>query len=365
MLRDFHYYCIGVLCRAAGFGVEESLAIAHASQYVDDATESSPIPVRFESNRLGFDPVRTAYRGLGTLSAGTWSAQKRVWVPFHFLPPQPFQSDLDSGFDFVVRPDEAFVRKLLERAAGEPDPKRRLCRIGIALHTYADTWAHQDFSGRECTEENDVEDIRVFDGSKAAWIDLLLENVTLDQRPEIGHAEAGGFPDIAFLQWRYQRGKNPDDVRVRNNLREFLAAARAIYAWIRSLEIAPAVLTWEELEPELEDLLGREPEDSPSLLGPLDPTVPQKFTAAYLDERCEEWRQRFGNLFPEPDRFHYDRQEWRREALEGDADWEAYSESDWQREPPRNTRSGFWDSFWVHFHRAALRQRHRVLENLP
>jgi hypothetical protein len=41
MEKDFHYYCIGVLAKAAGFDKGDALTIAYASQYVDDATEST------------------------------------------------------------------------------------------------------------------------------------------------------------------------------------------------------------------------------------------------------------------------------------------------------------------------------------
>ena len=57
MQKDFHYHCIAVLARAAGFRQADALTIAYASQYVDDSTESEPIRV----GELMFDPVRTAH----------------------------------------------------------------------------------------------------------------------------------------------------------------------------------------------------------------------------------------------------------------------------------------------------------------
>ncbi len=53
MFRDFHYYCVGVLAKAAGFQEDDALTIAYASQYVDDSTESEPINV----GDMIFDPV--------------------------------------------------------------------------------------------------------------------------------------------------------------------------------------------------------------------------------------------------------------------------------------------------------------------
>ncbi len=88
MQKDFHYYCIGVLARAAGFSSEDALTIAYASQYVDDATEGTQMDFDVESD-LKFDPVRTAHRGLSA-QALKWSEQKEILISFHFIPPKPF-----------------------------------------------------------------------------------------------------------------------------------------------------------------------------------------------------------------------------------------------------------------------------------
>ena len=49
MQTDFHFYCVAVLARAAGFSPDDALVLAYASQYVDDATEG-------EGQRLGSPP---------------------------------------------------------------------------------------------------------------------------------------------------------------------------------------------------------------------------------------------------------------------------------------------------------------------
>lgn len=112
--------------------------------------------------KLQFAPVLTAHAGLGALS---WPIHQRVYIPFHFIPPgatpslSPYTvSDGPPTFDFTVERDSEFAQLLLEKAA-EPLQNHylRLCRIGIALHTYADTWAHEGFSGRSCDAENAVE----------------------------------------------------------------------------------------------------------------------------------------------------------------------------------------------------------------
>lgn len=333
MKRDFHYCCIAVLARAAGFLPGRALSLAYASQYVDDAYESEPIKV----GELFFEPVRTAHLGLRAVD---WSVQKRIYIPFHFLPRRPLRSPGDS---FLTAPAGPFARLLWRHALLERGP-RRLAAMGIALHTLADGWSHQGFSGRQ-HPENDVE--RIEHRRDGRWRRLILPNVYLDLAPKVGHAQAGHFPDEAGLVWRYRRSR-PSGTVERDNTREFLRAARRLYRLLR--EAAPsssrALLTWSMLEPRV-----RERFASPS---------------ETLEERCEEWREAFADLLPRS-RFRYDEHAWKREALrprrERDIDFRHLERSDYRRLRFRPAER-FYRTAWVHFHRAALRQRHLVLEQL-
>jgi len=49
----------------------------------------------------------------------------------------------------------------------------------------------------------------------------------------------------------------------------------------------------------------------------------------------------------------------------GGIEWVAYTRSDGAHADSFIPKPDFWNSLWVLFHRAALRQRHFVLENLP
>lgn len=154
MEKDFHYYCIAVLAKAAGFSDQDALTIGYASQHVDDAAESETINV----GHILFDPVRTSYFGLHSYD---WSVQKRVYIPFHFLPPKRMTEPEDP---FVTTPGGDFPMRLLEMTRVTPDRLQRLCRIGVALHSYADTWAHHGFSGREHEENDGMGDVAFYGG---------------------------------------------------------------------------------------------------------------------------------------------------------------------------------------------------------
>jgi hypothetical protein len=367
MQKDFHYYCVGVLARAAGFNRDDALTIAYASQYTDDSTESELIRLETDEGHLKFDPVRTSYSGLETIHSLAWSAQKRVWIPFHFLPPAPFRPEERQTFSFVTRPDSVFGRMLLDEAAKEPleNHNRRLCRIGVALHTYADSWSHQDFSGRESREENDVETISLRSGSGKDWQKLGIENLLFDALPFIGHAEAGYFPDLAFQEWKCIVGGTR--VVERNNIDTFAEAAQTIYDRLLLMEKVnsePSV-PWDEIGPKVRMLLASQ-DRAPKGVERYTMPAYRSYQALMVENRCDRWRKEFGYLFePKADKFRYDKTAWRRDAITGDPDWDGYSEEEWNAMLPREVRPGFWDSLWVNFHRAALRQRHFVLENLP
>jgi hypothetical protein len=336
MLDDFHYYCTAVIARAAGFSKKESLRMAFASQYLDDAAEHKPVHV----DNLLFDPVRTAYMGIRSVN---WSIQKRVFIPFHFLPEKPLRDPEDT---FVVRPNSPFARVLLAQAAAERKRRFRIIRLGIAIHTFADTWAHQGFSGRH-SHENCVSRTETWENGR--WNYNVLKNVFIKFAPHIGHAEAGLYPDIPYLKWRYE-AKHGDGLITRDNPQIYLEAAREIYHFLRTV-LPPHRFSradWREIEGKILEQLSSAEKD--------------------MEKRCENWRNEFGKWF-EPRAFFYDKYEWRKKALLTEEslteDW--HSEVALEAEGFEKTfllKKNFYKSDWVLFHRAAMKQRHFVLENL-
>ena len=171
MQIDFHYCCIKVLALAAGFPEAEADIIAYASQYVDDATEHKPIKIDGVPSLAaplmtsdGFDPTCTAHAGIQYLTAMERDVQRKVYIPFHFLPAEPYEAGV--LYDYRVVPSGAIARRLLDEglaalrsASGKQERRRALIKTGIALHSFADTWSHQRFSGRHSSRDNDVERI--------------------------------------------------------------------------------------------------------------------------------------------------------------------------------------------------------------
>jgi hypothetical protein len=427
MQKDFHFYCVAYLARAAGFSSRDALIIGFASQYVDDATESEPITLVDVDREIQykFDPVRTQYMGL---RANNWRIQKTIYIPFHFLPPLPLEyTEVPSylrtvsgrNFDYITLPGSPFARWLLHEAAGEINPRRRLCRIGIALHTYADTWSHQHFSGRESRDENLVEDPDYYDRGwkRARILDGLGERLVAGVARKTGHAEAALLPDIPFLRWQYKNAKRKNVPRLNHEI--FLEAAESIYREL--CQINGTNPDWDQIKGRVSDCLMNRGDVWDHI------SEPELYFRAgrSLEERCDGWHEEFRGAFEPRSRYRYDHTEWRRIALapnvEPDSFWdepfsgssdfwredwsawyqekhgdravEDWSWDDWSNGYNWDSDLGFdardieWDDFshdearfgrlefplkpnfpdslWVHFHRAALRQRHLVLEHLP
>lgn len=223
MNLEFHYYTICFLAKNAGFSEYDATTIAHSSQFVDH----NIVSYRIETQR-------GEYRLTPTQNYGFWdeSFPRTVYVPFHFFPGDPDEPRAkrrDGAVNpFNTTPNSPRVKELLVEALRS----RNLYRVGIALHTYADSWAHQNFSGR-LEEWNRIE--------RSTPV------------PAIGHAQALGRPDDLALTWEDPR-LAPDHATVVNRTR-FFRAARQIYKYL-STYLGKKYDDLELVEWELERIVG-------------------------------------------------------------------------------------------------------------
>jgi hypothetical protein len=172
-------------------------------------------------------PSRSApYLSPVTHHFGFWdqAQEASVWMPYHFFPAASGGSKRRDGriSPWRVVPDSPPVKELLVSALRTDDPYR----IGIALHTYADSWAHQEFTGRR-------DDFNALPGILGI--------------PPLGHAQAERLPDLFQAKWRDARLVDPEV----DNRRRFLAAARRIYRYLavnRRRPFADEELVLTELE---------------------------------------------------------------------------------------------------------------------
>ncbi len=239
MQIDFHHTVTYLMARLAGFEHDPARIIAHSAQYVDDATGQGPI---FFNNNAIYDHIASAhkmvdYRNFRAL------ANHRVWIPFHFLPSGEGQGALpESGEDFldrlVCRPNSVVAQTMVSACIRDRAEPWALHRLGITMHVYADTWAHQGFVGID-SERNRVASILDFSGStdleknayvrryfKGSWWEILKNKCMswfIEEVSPVGHGAVLSFPDRPFLQWRYRDWR--DQEVSRDNPSDFLAAA--------------------------------------------------------------------------------------------------------------------------------------------
>ena len=346
MQADMHYCCIRVLAQAAGLKPTNAQTVAYASQYTDDATEHEGIHIDGVPDFAGhlvedglFEPVCTAHRGIQFIHGLEKDVQTKVYIPFHFVPPSRFSGE--GRYDFRVRSDSQFARGLVEDAIQAARDARgdneayvgTLVRLGVALHSYADTWSHQGFSGRWSSADNDIERIHILqDGSwePLPWFEQLKHNII----PDVGHAEAVNFPDKSHLSWRYEHDASGREV-TRHNTEIFLEAAEAIYRLL--CELGGARPVWKM---HVDSLRG--------CIGLAEDSVKAKFKA---------WR----NAFPDV-QFDYDSERWRSEALRGDrVDWDHFKTKEDFATLSFRARGGL---SWFHFHVAAKQQRQHVVNSI-
>jgi hypothetical protein len=351
MNKSFHYHCIRVLAQKAGFSEEDAQTIAYASQYTDDSTEHGKMTIRnipanydyprWDPNKDTFDPICTAH------SANSWlprvwkwakfylktDVQRKVLLSFHFLPPEEESTDDKNEFTFVTKKDSALANILVSNALDSVsqstgDTSYSLIKLGIALHSYADTWSHDGFSGRHSSRENDIEKIRIKHGDKFKAANPLERAVSY-AAPDVGHAEAGTIPDGSDIHWKAKYANKKAGLG-RDNLREFLHAAKEIYDRLASISPNTHV-SWDTLSPKI----------SPCLKG------------------TSSWENTFQDI-----RFDYSRFTWRATALTGHTiDWDNFDdETDFHNLHFEYTGN---DMRWLLFHKAAYEQRTLMNAKIP
>lgn len=207
---EFHYYITYIIARRAGFNSDDSYIIAYSSQYTDDNTEHLYIS----------QDTPDAYESYISQTVNILKPQKelmRIYPVFHFLPGSLNEISGDSarradGKLHLMNtiPNSLSAQKVLTEALGLHD----LYRIGIATHTFSDTFAHQNFVGAD-DGFNDM----------AGLLEKLI--------PSVGHADAKHSPDIPNEIWQDKR-LVPSHASIDNKLR-FLDSAGCLFDLYRGV----------------------------------------------------------------------------------------------------------------------------------
>jgi hypothetical protein len=245
MQKDFHYYVVKILAVKAGFDETEAQVIAHASQYVDDATTHKPARVnnppdfihnhpRYDENMREFDPICTAHKLFGYIEGIHEIVQKKVYVSFHFIPEKNFSGiNYIKQKHYVTKENGELANELMKNAVNELksasnlERTQKLIKLGLTIHSYADTWSHQGFSGIH-SPFNDIQSLKF--KKDGEW-----NFARYGYRPDIGHAEADHYPDITNLEWKYKYDgtTNITNAKIeRKNSDVFMDASKHIFQYL-------------------------------------------------------------------------------------------------------------------------------------
>lgn len=269
MQIDGHHTATYVAARIAGFSFKDAEKVAYAAQYVDDATNAGI--VQFTQSDYLYCRIASAHKMIDYDNFVDVD-NHLAWIPFHFLPGNgslPAGESPDGGelMKLICRPDSPVARDMLRRAVLDRGNPRALHRLGIAMHVYADTFAHQGFVGSQSpanqikalTSGDPELDARIKASTQKELFVTVKKNVksffqilgqvfrlmwnekrwpaefiaNFLQKAPVGHAAADVFPDQPYLIWQYIDFKS--QTVKRDNPAIFMQAmemmVRAMQAW--------------------------------------------------------------------------------------------------------------------------------------
>lgn len=274
---EFHYWITGLIAKRAGFTHSEAQTIAYASEFVDENDVCLEIVDRSTGEKYGNFISQT----MNILKPK--HELMRVYPLFHFVPGDPgaYSARRRDGKMHILNttPNSEHANEFLQ-AAFDATEDTRLYRIGIATHCYVDTWAHQNFVG---------------------WYDGF-NNIGLDPKPDIGHADGEHHPDWVAHLWVDSRLVHGDI----NNTHRFLSAAKALYeqycdylSRVKGKENLSD--RWPELQTELLGLFGT-------------PYTGNKKVRKYARERIEKYKAKL-------EWEDFDEKTWFNAAIESDVNF--------------------------------------------
>lgn len=279
MQKDFHYDVIFALAKEAGYKPVDANIIAFASQYVDDNTDREymvsdshgeffvSFPERLGTSGDLYFPIISQAADITAFKLGM---QRYVFAPFHFLPG-------DNDVEINAKKNPLCTTRgcinattLLNEAVKSKD----LYAIGVALHAYADTWAHERFSAFH-------ED----------WNRVYKAGIFRGLPPNIGHAEVYHKPDEISESWVDERfGRKKVDNRERA-----LLAAEQIFGILKK-----GKANWKDLQSTFEKIMAADNFSARTrLIKEMDPQIGQYDQDRWINEALQFKRD--ASEIPEPD----------------------------------------------------------------
>lgn len=230
MQLDMHYYGTYAMARTAGLRQDVAQAIATAAQFVDDSSAVSA--ELFDGAYLHHEA--TAHHPSELAPNIDPADQRRVWVPFHFLPGNEGSSLKER---LICRKDSAIARQMVDHALSLAAKPYSCVLMGITAHVYADTFSHYGFSGiTSPLNQVDADSItpKIQKTEILAYVTSKFHTF-VEQRAAgaanllgLGHGGVATYPDRPYLTWSfaYSDGRESGE---RRNQETFFEACRRLH----------------------------------------------------------------------------------------------------------------------------------------
>lgn len=287
---SFHYFAVKTLARKAGFDESSAQQIAVFSQFIDDYNayvyrrysnipywaKLSPYDMYISSwtTPFNFNPVTTGFWDwVDLVTLVTPRSQKFTVSPFHFIPStqhsitendnRTFPATLNDGT--IISDQLNIARSEFINAAAETDRMNALMLIGSRLHTFADTYAHQLFSGfnEKCNNVTLVQVINNMTGEDETdkYNNIVLrflqkmQDILKGHQPAIGHMMIEHIPDYPWISFtmNYPLPDGGTGTHTRSNTSEFVRASKELMDYLRSCLNQPPISgnDWEQFKDKL------------------------------------------------------------------------------------------------------------------
>lgn len=352
MKKDFHYYVILLLAKKAGFNDDDAKIIAYVSQYVDDNVDvlddiTNRLGLYQLPDKIKFSDDKVYYRFPTQVSnSGNWrklNVQRDLLMCFHFLP-----GDKDKVYNAAVHRrhlyrhkdkeitrfntirDSKNAKRLIQWVSKyfvqEKNNDKKLIQLGIALHTYADTWAHENFTG-----------------FRQGWNSIYPALSPLSLIPNVGHAEAMHSPDNPNEIWKDKRfGFRVD------NPEKFIDASRKVYQILCTLTGTGD--PWSSFEAQLKQIF----------------QIKLGIFENEYDERKKKLLSMISSDTKRQKLLKYGSEDWFVEAVDAEDYFirdilDDFNKLTELKKPEAHAKPGFFESKWYYFQESAKKQRNLIL----
>ncbi|MGL1893976.1 MAG: hypothetical protein OCD02_20220 [Spirochaetaceae bacterium] len=249
MQIDMHYYGTFALARAAGLSKEIVRVIATAAQFVDDNAKDEDIIL---SDGSCIHTIATAHHATNISNANK-KDQRKVWVPFHFLPGNEGESYYDR---LVCRMNSSNALKILDYAYQNVDKEYFVELVGVIAHVYADTFAHYGFAGI-----NHKINLVDTDSIKLGVVGEILAHINKKKEKfltrftrflPLGHGCVYTNPDRPYLSWSFKYGNNQSDIR--DNHKTFMEGSEGLFNYFKKIANLRPDLTDPDVNLQFDDI---------------------------------------------------------------------------------------------------------------